>query len=115
MMQIQVVVILLSSEGNHRNKVLYCFHIYIAKRPKELLQSICCLLLWRMSCLLCYVICAVRFTVVVICAVRSTVAVICVVRSTVAVICAVRSTVAVICAVRSTVAVIDHLAVVSAR
>lgn len=41
-LQIQIVVILLSSEGNRRTQVLHCFHIYIAKRPKELLQSICC-------------------------------------------------------------------------
>lgn len=66
MLQIQVVVILLSSEGHYRNQVSYCFHIYIAKRPKELLQSICCFLLWRMSCLLSFVICAVRSAVAVI-------------------------------------------------
>jgi hypothetical protein len=58
-MQIQALAILLSLEGNHRTRVLYCFRIYITKRPNELLQTICSSLLLLMSCLLFFAICVV--------------------------------------------------------
>lgn len=57
-MQIQVVVILLFSEGNHRTQVLYCFHVYITKRPKELLQSVVSFCgVYHIYCPLLFVLC----------------------------------------------------------